>query len=71
MSKIIPLNETTTMDIPPDRVLENAVGKLKSVIVLGYDQDGYEYFASSTSEYGDLLLLLERAKLTLLMQYVE
>ncbi len=56
----------TTLDIPPDRVLEQAVGKLERVVVVGYDKEGEEYFASSFSDGGTVLWLFERAKKKLL-----
>lgn len=42
------LHSTTTEDIPADRVLTAAVGKLKTVIVIGYTEDDEVYLASST-----------------------
>ena len=48
------------LDIDPDRVLEGAVGKLKTVVVVGYAENGAPYFASSTSEIERILLLLKR-----------
>jgi len=38
------------------------MGKLKSVLVIGYDEAGEEYFASSIADGGDVLWLLERCK---------
>jgi hypothetical protein len=42
------LNTLTYLDIPADRVLEAAVGKLKTAVVIGYDKDDSVYIASST-----------------------
>lgn len=44
------LNTVTLHDIPTDRVLESAVGKLKTVVVIGYTEDDEVYIASSTGE---------------------
>jgi len=44
------INTKTTLDIPTDRVLEAAVGKLKTVVVMGYTKDGEVYLASSTGK---------------------
>ena len=56
----------TNLDISPDRVLNRALGKLDGVVVLGYDKDGQEYFKTSYADGGDMLWLLERAKLALM-----
>lgn len=47
-------------------MLENTKGKLEGVILIGYDKQGEEYFASSYADGGDVLWLLERMKLRLL-----
>lgn len=44
---------STTMDLPPDRVLEAAVGKLANVLVIGLTPDDELYVAASS---GDLYL---------------
>ena len=66
MSKIIPFNGITRLDLDPDMVLENTKGKLGGVVVIGYDKDGEEYFASSYADGGTVLWLIERMKLRLL-----
>lgn len=66
MADIIQLDLFTKADIPPDRVLEAAVGKLDKVVIFGYTKDGEEYFASSTADGPDILWLLERCKRNLL-----
>ena len=64
---VVPLNCTTTLDIPVDRVLDAAKEEVKDVvIVIGRQEDGKLYAASSISDVGDLLVLLELAKRTLL-----
>lgn len=60
------LQTVTTLDLDPNRVLEAAVSKLKSVVIVGYDNEGDEYFASSVSDGAEVLWLLERAKHKLL-----
>jgi hypothetical protein len=59
------LEVQTTLEIPVSRVLEKAA-HLKSVVVIGYDEDGKEYFASSMSDGGDVVWLVERFKRMLL-----
>ena len=66
MAKAIPLNNITYLDILPDRILENNIGKLESVVILGYDKDDNEYFASSIADGGDVNWLLDRCKKQLL-----
>ena len=66
MSNVILFNGITKLDLDPDMVLENTKGKLKGVILIGYDKGGEEYFASTYADGGDVLWLLERMKLRLL-----
>lgn len=56
----------TRLDMDPERVLESVRGKLKSVVILGFDEDDEEYFASSIADGGTVVWLMERAKLKLL-----
>lgn len=65
-AKIVNFNGITKLDMPPDPVLENAIGKLESVVVLGYDLEGGEFFASSIADGGTVVWLLERMKKALL-----
>jgi len=63
---------TTKHDLPPERIIEAAQSAgLRCVVVLGYDADGAEYFASSIADGADVLWLLERLKLQLLTTGVE
>ena len=66
MDNLIYLNNITKLDIPADRVIESAVNQLESVVIVGYDKDGEEYFASSIASGPEVLWLLERAKHRLL-----
>ena len=66
-AEIITLGNITRLDIPVDRVLEEAKGKIEDgVIVLGWDNKGEPYFASSIAPGGTVLWLLEKAKKALL-----
>ena len=57
----------TTLDLPPERIIQRAADAgLTDVVILGYDKDGEEWFASSTADGGEVLWLLERLKLQLL-----
>jgi hypothetical protein len=66
MTNIVRFTGITKLDIPADQVIESALGKLEGVVILGYDKDGQEYFASSYADGGNMLWLLERAKKALL-----
>jgi hypothetical protein len=51
------------LDTPVGRVMEAAVeASLTEIVVIGFDEDGDFYFASSKADGGDVLWLLERAK---------
>lgn len=65
-AKVIPLNNVTRLDLPVDRILEAAKDQLKSVVLLGWDKEGNEYFASSIADGADVLWLLDRCKKKLL-----
>jgi hypothetical protein len=66
VTNVVRFTGITKLDMPADHVLESALGKLEGVVILGYDKDGQEYFASSYTDGGDMLWLLERAKKALL-----
>lgn len=65
-NNVIPLNNITRLDLPPDRVLDGAKGKMSGLVILGYDTEGNEYFASTYADGGEVLWLLERCKINLL-----
>lgn len=63
------LGGETRLNIPADRVLEMAHGRLNGVVIAGYDQDGGTYFASSYADGGEVLWLLEKLKKQLLEMF--
>lgn len=64
---IVPWNGVTRLDVDPARVLETAAkAGLKGVVIIGFDAEGEEFFASSYADGGDVVWHLERAKLKLL-----
>lgn len=66
VSNVIPLGNITRLDLPTDRILEEAKGHCADgVIVLGFDDDGTPYFASSIADGGTVVWLLELAKFEL------
>lgn len=62
MGKVVPLGCVTRLDLPPDRVLEGAIGKLEGVVIMGFTTDGDEYFSSTYADGGTVCWLLERCK---------
>lgn len=50
------------IDTAPDRVLQGAIGQLQSVIVIGYNIDGEEYYASSIADGPNALWLIRRTE---------
>jgi len=66
MGEVVVLNNITSLDIPADRVLEQAIDKLEKVVIMGYTKDGEEYFASSVADGGTVLWLMEKTKKALL-----
>ena len=66
MGKVLPFYGLTKLDIPVDHILEGAKGKLDGIVILGYDKDEEEYFASSIADGGEVLWLLERCKIVLM-----
>ncbi len=71
MGKIIPFTGITRLDLQPDQILENTKGTLEGVLIIGFDKDGKEYFASSYADGGTCLWLLERAKQRLMDIVIE
>jgi hypothetical protein len=67
MTDVIDIGCITTLDIPPNKVLTKAVGKLETVLIIGIDTEGNEYFASSVSDGGTCVWMIERAKHKLMM----
>lgn len=66
MGDVVILNVMSRLDLPPDRILEAAIGKMDKVVIIGYDKDGEEYFASSIADGGTVLWLMEKMKKKLL-----
>lgn len=66
MGDVTDINCITRLDLPPDKVLEKAIGQLESVVIMGYDKEGEEVFASSIASGPEVLWLLEQCKLKLL-----
>lgn len=64
---VVRFTGVTKLDLPADRILDGAqAAALQGAVVVGYDDDGEFYFASSYADGADALWLLELAKLKLL-----
>jgi hypothetical protein len=60
---VVDLPVITTLDIPAEKVLQGATeAEMQDIMIIGYDKDGQEYFASSFSDGGKALWMMERAK---------
>ncbi len=66
MGKVVPFNGITKLDLPADTILKGNFGKLESVVIMGYDKDGNEVFASSFADGSEVLWLAERIKCKLM-----
>lgn len=70
MSNVIPLGNITSLDLPTDRVLEEAKGTCsEGVVIMGWDDEGELYFASSIADGGTVVWLMEKAKQALFEEY--
>ncbi len=63
---VIPIGGITRFNVDPNDIIKSAEGELETAIVIGWDNDGEFYFASSAADGGDILWLLEMAKKRLL-----
>ena len=67
VDKVTILSTTTTLDLDVERVLQAAIdAKPKQVWVIGENTDGGLYFSSSTSDGGNALWWMEKAKRALM-----
>lgn len=67
MAKIIPFTGVTKLDLPPDRILDQAMDKLEGVVIIGWEKEtGELYTASSLADGGEVIWMLEKTKLKLL-----
>lgn len=66
MSNVKIFTGITPLDFDADVILEAAIGKLKSVVIIGEFEDGNEFFSSSVSSGPEIIWMIERAKIELL-----
>lgn len=62
MANILSFEGITTLDLDPDLVLQNNIGKLEGFVLVGYTTEGKEYLCSTYGDTPTILWLLERAK---------
>lgn len=65
-AKVVPLGNVTRLNLPADRVLEQAIGKLDGVVILGREPNGEYYFCSSIADGGTVLWMMEKLKMVLM-----
>jgi len=63
MGDVVKLRTPTTADLPADKILRDAIGKLDGAIVIGIDKDGGHYIRSSMGNVADIRFLLECTKM--------
>lgn len=67
MTNVVRFTGISRLDLNPETVINSSLeAGLSGVVIIGYDSDGEEYFASSYADGGDVLWLLERMKMSLL-----
>lgn len=66
-SSVVDFPGETRLDYPAEKILTEALrANLSSAVVIGYDANGKEYFASSMADGGDVNWLLDRTKYRLM-----
>lgn len=66
MAKVIPFCGITKLDMDPDTILEHLKGQLEGFVLIGYTNEGEEFFSSTYADGGTVLWLMEQCKLKLL-----
>jgi hypothetical protein len=66
MSNVVLFTGISSLPLDPDRLLDEAIGKLDRVLIIGVTKDGDEYFKSSDPDGATCIWDMERAKLKLL-----
>lgn len=62
MGDVVSLGGQTKLDVPPEKVLRGAIeAKLTEVVIVGIDENGKRYFATSMAYGPDTLWNLQRA----------
>ena len=60
INNVLPFVGITRIDSEADNVLRHALGELDSVVIVGYDKDGNEFYASNIADGANALWHLQR-----------
>jgi hypothetical protein len=66
LSNVIKAPIISRIDTDADSVLRDTIGKLDEVIIVGYDKNGNEFYASNVADGTNALWHLQRATYNLL-----
>lgn len=66
MGDVVQFPGQTCLDVEPDLVIDGAKGKLKEVVVIGFENDGAFYLAASSGDVMKANWLIDLAKNILL-----
>lgn len=67
MGEVLKFRGITTVDEPPESILEKAKGwGMTQCVVLGFDEHAGLKFGGSLSDAGQIMLMLEAARLELI-----
>lgn len=64
-TEVVAFRAPSRHDLDPDTILETNKGTFKHLVLLGYDRDDDFIFASTVADGGDVVWMLELAKLKL------
>lgn len=62
MGEVVMFDGHTVLDLPPDRVIEAAMGRLSMCLVIGTTHEGDTWLATSIGDIEKAIFQLERAK---------
>lgn len=60
-----------TDEATADTILHQAMGKLEKVMILGWTTDGWLYTDVNHTDAGDILYLMERAKMAMMQRAID
>lgn len=66
MATVVSFPGKTILALPPDQVLERAMGQLDAVVVIGQDRQTGEVYVAGSHDLAETILSIERAKRALL-----
>ena len=65
MGEVVSFRGLTRLDLDPDQIMEAHKGSLKHLVMLAYDKEDNFVFASTMADGGDVVWILELAKIKL------